>query len=166
MIFRRLRINAFRVQTLKYFIKTLQRFSQYEYYLQFLHAFLTLQGDTEHHPSSLAIGVFWTLTAFFHGVASLKVITSSRWVFPAAIRAFHVANLAAEGLQSGQDARVHRNNGGGVAVRKSLIFTELGRRRRAGVVICVAIKQLIQSSCRGSWGTRGTLGPRFTWGSL
>lgn len=119
-----------------------------------------------HHPFSSAIGVFWTLTTLFHGVASLKVITGSRWVFPAAIRAFHVANLAAEGLQSGQDARVHRNNGGGVAVRKSLIFTELRRGRRAGVIIHVAIKQLIRSRCRGSWGTWGTLGPRFSWGSL
>lgn len=92
------------------------------------------------HSGSADTGVVVTLTTLFHGIASLKVITGSCRVFSASIWAFHVANLAAEGLQGGQDARVYRHNGGGVAVWKSLVFTELRRRRGARVVICVAIK--------------------------
>lgn len=92
------------------------------------------------HFSSADTGVVSTLTALFHGIASLQVITGSCWVFSASIWAFHVADLAAEGLQGGQDARVHRHDGGGVAVWKSLVFTELRGRRGARVVICVAVK--------------------------
>lgn len=87
-------------------------------------------------------------------------------MFSASIWAFHVADLAAEGLEGGQDARVHRHDGGGVAVWKSLVLTELRGRRGARVVICVAVKQLIQSSGRGSWGTRWTLGSRLSWRAL
>lgn len=94
-------------------------------------------------------------------------------MFPAAVRALHAADLAAEGLQGCQDAGVHGHYGGGVAVGYSLILAELRRRGRAGVVILRAgvvilraAKELIHSGSGRSWGTRGACGSRLSWRAL
>lgn len=79
-------------------------------------------------------------------------------MFPAAVRALHAADLAAEGLQGGLNAGVHGYDGGGVAVGHSLVLAELGRRRRAGVVIMRTGKEVIHSSNGRSRGTRGSCG--------
>lgn len=107
-----------------------------------------------------------TLTTLLHGVASLQVIAGPGRMLPAAIWALHAVNLAAEGLQSGLDAGVYGHDGGGVAVGHSLILTELRRRRRAGVIILRAAKEVIYSSYGRSWGTGWTWGSRLTWRAL
>lgn len=76
-------------------------------------------------------------------------------MFPAAVRALHAADLTAEGFQGVQDPRVHGQYGG-VAVGKSLILAELGGRRRTGIVILRASKQIINGSSGTSRGSRGT----------
>lgn len=106
------------------------------------------------------------LTALLHGVASLQVVTGPGRMFPAAVGALHAVDLAAEGLQGGQNAGVHRHDGGGVAVGQSFVLTKLRRRRRAGVVILRAAKEVIHSSHGRSWGTRGACGSRLSWRAL
>lgn len=86
-------------------------------------------------------------------------------MFPAAVRALHAADLTAEGLQGVQDPRVHGQYGG-VAVGKSLILAELGGRRRTGIVILGASKQIINGSSGTSRGSRGTCGTSLSRGSL
>lgn len=76
-------------------------------------------------------------------------------MFPAAIRALHAIDLAAEGLQGGLNTGINWHYGGGVAVGLSLVLTELRRWRRAGIVILRA-KEVIHSRHGRSWGTRGT----------
>lgn len=104
----------------------------------------------------VSVFFFHVLTALLHGVASLQVITGSGGVFPAAVRALHAADLTAEGFQGVQDPRVHGQDGGGVAVGKSLVLAELGGRRRTGIVILGASKQIINGSSGTSGGSRGT----------
>ncbi len=76
-------------------------------------------------------------------------------MFPAAVRALHAVDLAAEGLQGGLNAGVHGHYGGGVAIGQSLVLAELRWRRRIGVVILRAAKEVVHSSHGRSWGTRG-----------
>lgn len=78
----------------------------------------------------------------------------------AAVRALHAVNLAAEGLQGGLNAGVHRHYGGGVAVGQSLVLVELGRRR-GGVIV----KDVTDSHGR-SRRTRGACGSGLSWRAL
>jgi len=78
-------------------------------------------------------------------------------VFPAAVRALHAVDLAAEGLQGGLDAGVHGHYGGAVAVGHGLVLVELGRRRAAEVVILMA-EEVVHSGHGRSWGTRWACG--------
>lgn len=114
----------------------------------------------------LAYNISPTLTALLHGVASLQVITGPGRMFPTAIRALHVADLAAEGLQSGQDAWVHRNYSGGVAVGHSLVLTELRRRGRARVIILRVGKELVYSGNGRPRGSGKAYRALFSWRTL
>lgn len=107
-----------------------------------------------------------TLTTLLHWVAPLQVVTGPGGMLPAAVWALHAVDLAAEGLQCGLDARVHRNYGGGVAVGQSFIFAELRRRRRARVVILRAAKEVVYSRHGRTWGTRGARWSRLSWRAL
>lgn len=78
-------------------------------------------------------------------------------MFPAAVGALHAADLAAEGLQGGQDAGVHGHYGG-VAVGHSLVLTELRRWGRVEFVILRAAKEFIHGGNGRSWGARGACG--------
>lgn len=121
---------------------------------------------TDKPEKTRATVFFQILTALLHGVASFQVITGPGRMFPAAIGTFHAADLTAEGLQGIQDPRVHRQDGSGVAVGQSFILAELGRRRRAGIVVLGASKQIIDGSSGTSWGTRRTCRTRLSRRSL
>lgn len=60
----------------------------------------------------ICLSCFQILTTLLHGIAPLQVIAGSGGVLPAAVGALHAADLAAEGFQGVQDARVHRQDGG------------------------------------------------------
>lgn len=87
-------------------------------------------------------------------------------MLPAAVWALHAVYLAAEGLQCGLDPRVHRNYGGWIAVWQSLIFAELGRRRRTRVIILRASKEVVHSCHGRSWRTGRARGSRLSWRAL
>lgn len=87
-------------------------------------------------------------------------------MFPAAVRALHAADLAAEGLQGGQDTGVHGHYGGGVAVGHSLVLIELRRWGRVEFVILRAAKEFIHGGNGRSWGARGACGSRLSWRAL
>lgn len=107
-----------------------------------------------------------TLTALLQGVASLQVITGPGRMFPAAVWALHVVDLAAEGLQCGLDAWVDRDHVGRVAVGQSLVLAELRRRRRAGVVILRAAEEVVHGSHGRSRWTGKTWGSGLSWRPL
>lgn len=86
-------------------------------------------------------------------------------MFPAAIWALHAVDLAGEGLQGGLNTGVDWHYGGGIAVGHSLVLVELWRRR-AGVVIMSACKQVIHSRHGRSWWTGRTWGSRLSWWAL
>lgn len=80
-----------------------------------------------------------------------------------AVGALHAADLAAEGLQGGLHAGVHRLDGGAVAVGHGLVLAELWR---AGVVVVKAAEEVISGSSGGSWGSGESSGSRLSWRPL
>ncbi|KAF3842827.1 hypothetical protein F7725_001676 [Dissostichus mawsoni] len=91
-----------------------------------------------------------------HQHMHFSVITGAGRVLLAAVGALHAADLAAEGLQGGLHAGVHRQDGGAVAVGHGLVLAELWR---AGVVVVKAAEEVISGSSGGSWGPGGPAGP-------